>query len=97
MDPRAFRVKYGTILCKHAGLEVTATTEIVNDHFDAHSQLYTLEVGLHYPRRSTGGAISLATVKTQGGNTVAVKQADYTLTQKDFDAVISGEVIDVLP
>jgi hypothetical protein len=95
MDPKEFRLKHGTILCRHARFELTATTEIVNEGVDAETQLQAMDVGLHFPGLSSGGTISLAVMKSQGCKTVAVKKPDYMLTQKDFEAVIRGKVIDV--
>jgi hypothetical protein len=95
IDPKDFRAKHKTILCRNAAGELTATTEIFYEDYDPATKLFTMQVGIYYPRNSTSGRISLAVIGMKDSRPVALKKPDYILTQKDFDAVMRGEVIEV--
>jgi len=90
MDPRQFRAEHQTVRCRNASGEFTATVEIIHEGYDQQTTLFTLVVGIHYPRTPKGGGVSLT---VEGG--VARKEPDYFLTQRDFDDVISGGIISV--
>jgi hypothetical protein len=54
MNPKDFRANYSRITVRDGGeFEVTAETEVINEDYDPATKMFTMEVALHYPRRST--------------------------------------------
>ena len=74
---------------------MTADLEIINEVFDPATKTFTMEIGLHYPRRSTRNTFFLAVPATKEGKPVAIKPPEYMLTQEDFDAMMKGELVSV--
>ena len=95
IEPKIFRQDYSRILVQDGEYEVTAETEIFDEGHDHGTNKFFMKIGLHYPRRSTRTAVSLAMQVMKDGKTVAIKRPDYVLTQADFDKVIKGEKITV--
>jgi hypothetical protein len=100
MNPKDFRANYPTIKVRDCGedrsFESTATTEIFHEDYDPKTNLFTIGIALHYPRRTEGIKITFAKVAgTINGKLTAIPADCYILTQEDFDAVIAGKVIDV--
>lgn len=97
MNPKDFRANYPRITVRDGGeFETTATTEIFHEDYDATTDTYTLGIGLHYPRRTSGIRISLAKPAVgTGGKVIGLPAQCYVLTQADFEAVTGGKVIDV--
>jgi hypothetical protein len=95
IDPKEVRAKHSRILCQDGEFPVTADAEIINEDYDPATKTYTLQIGLHYPHRSTRPTISLAIPARKDGKMVAVKPPEHWMTQEDFDAHLRGEPVKV--
>lgn len=96
IDPKDFRANHSRVTVRDNGeFEVTADAEIINEDYDPATGLFTMQVALHYPRRTTRDSVSLAFVASKEGKAIAIQPPSYMLTQADFEAIIRGEVIDV--
>lgn len=97
IDPKEFRVKFATIKVRDGGeFETTATTEIKDENYDAATAMFTMVIALHYPLRTSGIKISMATpARGATGTPIALEPDCHLLTQAEFEAVIRGVVIDV--
>jgi hypothetical protein len=99
IDPKKFEAEYKTILVfyRYGGNEfpTTAGTEYFNNSYDAETGIFTYSVSLTYPRHSADvDEVRKAMGVTRDGHIYGVAP-DYLLTQKDFDAVIKKEKIEV--
>jgi hypothetical protein len=95
IDPKEIRAKYSRVLCQDGEFQVTADAEIVNEDYDEARQEHLLQIGLHYPRRSTRTVIMSAIPARQDGKRVAVKPPEHWMTQEDFDGMLKGEHVEV--
>lgn len=95
VDPKDFRAKYARIKVRDAEIETTAETEIINEDVDLATGIFTMQIALHYSRRSTHPTINLAFPARKDGQLVGIRPPNFMLTQQDFEAVMRGEVITV--
>jgi hypothetical protein len=95
IDPKAIRAKHSRVLCQDGEFQVTADAEIVNEDYDEATQEHLLQIGLHYPRRSTRNVIIFAIPARKDGKSVAVKPPEHWMTQEDFDGMLKGDPVKV--
>jgi hypothetical protein len=84
MNPKDFQANYRMIKVRDCGedrsFESTATTEIFHEDYDPQTELFTIGIALHYPRRTSGIRMTFAKV---AGSTSAsytfVMQSNLTL------------------
>jgi hypothetical protein len=97
MDPKEFLAKHNRISCRHGEVKVTADAKTFNEQYNSATGKWTYEIGLYYPRYSTGTVIEMAdeTLKDKDGKLTGDEPPGYKLTQEDFDAVLRGEIISV--
>ena len=96
IDPKEIRAKHSSVLVRYEdAVQVTADLEILNEDFDPATKMFTMEIGLHYPRRSAHNLVSLAAPAKKEERSVAIKLPEYMLPQEDFDAIMRDEIIAV--
>ncbi|HEY1786991.1 MAG TPA: hypothetical protein VGJ73_02490 [Verrucomicrobiae bacterium] len=95
INPTEIRAKHGTPVVRDGGFDVTAELEILNEDWDERTGMYSMEIGLHYPRRLGRPVVVFAIRGSKDGKPVASTPPEYMMSQLDFDAVMRGEKIAV--
>lgn len=95
IEPNEIRAKHGRPVVRDGDFDVTAELEIIYEKLDTSTGMYSMEIGLHYPRRSSRPMVVFAMQASKDGKPVATKPPEYMITQREFDAIMRGESIQV--